>query len=86
MPSLRSALLDLVLQGLPFDVLGQLASLVGVERKVLCQSMHISKTTLARRAEAGRFSTEESDRLLALAVVLQAAGELFEGDVGAVGK
>jgi len=48
--------------------------------------MHISKTTLARRAEAGRFSTEESDRLLALAVVLQAAGELFEGDVGAVGK
>lgn len=84
LPSRGSQLHDLVRQGLPFDFLDQLASLLRMERKVLCQSICLSPTTLARRAKAGRLTCAESDRLHSLTLVLHAAYELFDGDAEAV--
>lgn len=84
LPSRGSQLHDLIRQGLPFDFLDQLASFLRMERKVLCQSMCISPTTLARRAKAGRLTCAESDRLYSLTLVLHAASERFEGDAEAV--
>ncbi|EJM62359.1 putative toxin-antitoxin system antitoxin component, TIGR02293 family [Pseudomonas sp. GM50] len=49
--------------------------------RVLSESLGMSRSTLARRAKDGRFTSVEGDRLYSLATVLDAAYELFEGDV-----
>lgn len=43
----------------------------------------MSSPTLARRSTAGRLSVAEGDRLCTLISVLNAAHELFEGDLRA---
>ena len=57
-----------------------LAELSGLQKKQLSTLLAISPATLARRANAGRFTPAESDRLFRCAEILKAAIELFEGD------
>ena len=44
---------------------------------------HVLPSTLARQTKAGRFSTLESDRLVALITFFQETLAMFEGDVSA---
>lgn len=67
-------------QGLPFELLDQLACLVQMSRADFFHTISVSPSALARRAKAGRLNTAESDRLVALIAVFEEALSLFEGD------
>ncbi|MNQ16523.1 hypothetical protein D3C85_295240 [compost metagenome] len=74
---------DLIREGLPFEFIDRIASLLRVQREVISKAICVSPTTLARRANVGRFNTLESDRLVALVAVFEQALALFESDVAA---
>jgi putative toxin-antitoxin system antitoxin component (TIGR02293 family) len=86
LPSRGERLYELIHQGLPFELLDQAASLLQKQRTEISRAICISRTTLARRAKAGRFSTAESDRLIALITVFGEALSLFETDSVAAAK
>ena len=78
-------LIQHVQTGLPFRALETLASKSGIPAAEIASAMDIPQRTLARRRVAGRFVREESERLLRLSRIFEAAVELFDGDVpGAV--
>jgi putative toxin-antitoxin system antitoxin component (TIGR02293 family) len=83
LPSRGTRLHDLVHEGLPFEYLERIASLLQVQSGVITKAICIAPSTLARRAKAGRFNTVESDRLVALIAVFEEALSLFENDVAA---
>ena len=83
LPSRGTRLHDLVHEGLLFEYLGRIASLLQMQCGVVSKTICLSPTTMARRAKAGRFNTVESDRLVALVVVFEEALSLFEDDVAA---
>ncbi|CAJ0557403.1 unnamed protein product, partial [Mesorhabditis spiculigera] len=83
LPSRGTMLHDLVHEGLPFEYLDRIASLLQTQRVVITKAICISPSTLARRAKAGRFNAVESDRLVALVAVFEEALSLFENDVAA---
>jgi putative toxin-antitoxin system antitoxin component (TIGR02293 family) len=83
LPSRGTRLHDLIHLGLPFEYLDLIANLLQVERVVISKAIGVSPTTLASRAKTGRLNTLESDRLVALIAVFEAAFPLFEGDVSA---
>lgn len=77
----RGAELHEALQGgVDYTVYTQLALIAGLEHQELASFVRIPRATLRRRAKAGRFKIDESDRLYRFAVVLKAATDLFEGD------
>lgn len=57
-----------------------------MSRADLSHAICVSSTKLARRAKAGRFNTDESDRLVAFIAVFEQACCLFENDVAAAAK
>lgn len=83
LPSRGTMLHDLVHEGLPFEYLGRIASLLQAQIGVISKAICIAPSTLARRAKAGRFNALESDRLVALVAVFEGALRLFEKDVAA---
>jgi putative toxin-antitoxin system antitoxin component (TIGR02293 family) len=83
LPSRGTMLHDLVREGLPFEFIDRITSLLQVQREVIAKAICVSPTTMARRAKAGRFSSLESDRLVALVAVVEEALSLFENDVAA---
>lgn len=83
LPSRGTMLHDLVHEGLPFEYLERIASLLQAQRDVISKAICIAPSTLARRAKAGRFNAVESDRLVALIAVYEYALTLFEDDVAA---
>ncbi|WP_447802046.1 type II RES/Xre toxin-antitoxin system antitoxin [Pseudomonas serbica] len=83
LPSRGTRLHDLVHEGLSFEYLERIASFLQVQRGVVSKAICMSRTTMARRAKAGRFNTIESDRLVALLAVFEDALSLFENDVAA---
>ncbi len=83
LPSRGTGLHDLVHEGLPFEYLERIASLLQVQRVVIIKAICIAPSTLARREKAGRFNTVESDRLVALVTVFEDALSLFGNDVAA---
>ena len=86
LPSRGTRLHDLVHEGLPFEYLERIASLLQVPRGVVFKAICMSPTTMARRAKAGRFDTVESDRLVALVSLFEEALSLFENDKAAATK
>jgi len=83
LPSRGTRLHDLVHEGLPFEYLERIASLLQVPREVVIKAICMSPTTLARRAKAGRFNFIEGDRLVALVNLFEEALSLFENDKAA---
>ncbi|MNF93326.1 hypothetical protein D3C84_759980 [compost metagenome] len=77
LPSRGTRLHDLVREGLRFEYLERIASLLQVQRRVVSKAVCMSPTTMARRAKAGRFNILESDRLVALVAVFEDALCLF---------
>lgn len=76
-------LIQHVQTGLPFRALDTLASKSGIPASEIASAMAIPQRTLARRKVSGRFVPEESERLLRLSRIFEAAVDLFEGDVSA---
>ena len=72
--------------GVPVELLDQIATLVQMPCADISHTICVSPTTLARRAKAGRFNTDESDRLVALIAVFGQACSLFENDAAAAAK
>jgi putative toxin-antitoxin system antitoxin component (TIGR02293 family) len=71
--------------GLPYKTLPSLAASSGLSITLIAAALGIPDRTLARRKAAGRFASDESERLLRLSTIFEKAVELFEGDVtGAV--
>lgn len=83
LPSRGTRLHDLVREGLPFEYLERIASLLQIQRGVVSNAICVSPTTTARRERVGRFNAIESDRLVALVAVFEKALSLFENDVAA---
>ena len=83
LPSRGTRLHDLVHEGLPFEFLERIASLMQVRRGVVFKAICMSPTTIARRAKAGWFNTIESDRLVALVTLFDEALSLCENDKAA---
>jgi putative toxin-antitoxin system antitoxin component (TIGR02293 family) len=78
-----AALTDDLQRGFAFIALEQLMRHTGLSQARLGDLANIPTTTMARRRRAGRFSPEESDRLLRIARVVADAIQLFEGDEAA---
>lgn len=81
LPSRGSRLHDLIREGLPFEFLDRIASLLQMQRRDISKAICVPPITLTRRAKAGRFNTVESDRLVALIAVFEEALSLFENNV-----
>jgi putative toxin-antitoxin system antitoxin component (TIGR02293 family) len=86
LPTRGTRLHDLVREGLPFELLDRIASLLQAQRVVISKGICIAPSTLARRAKAGRFNAVESDRLVALVAVFEDALYLFENDKAAAAE
>lgn len=67
-------------KGFSYQVYDALAKQSGIEKRQLAASLSISPATLVRRAKAGHFTSDESDRLYRFAAIVKAAIDLFEGD------
>jgi putative toxin-antitoxin system antitoxin component (TIGR02293 family) len=74
------ALLREVRKGLPYRAFEKFSRSLSAPAERVLSLTAISRRTLARRKAEGRFSPEESDRLLRAARIFARALELFEGD------
>ena len=86
---LTSAQTDLLIHkieaGLSFKALESLSANSGLSATLIASVLGIPDRTLARRKAAGRFASDESERLLRVSTLFEKTVELFEGDVaGAV--
>ena len=68
-------------RGFSFTFLESFAAVSGLPVGSIASVLGIPERTLARRRVTGRFTMEESERLLRIATVFEKAAELFEGDV-----
>ena len=75
-----SELIQQVERGFSFKALHTLESRSGLPGTALAGLVGIPERTLARRKSKGKFTPEESERLLRLGTVFEQAVELFEGD------
>ena len=75
-----SELIQQVERGFSFKTLHTLESRSGLPSAALAGMVGIPERTLARRKSSGKFTPEESERLLRLGTVFEIAVELFEGD------
>jgi len=76
-------LIQQVERGFSFKTLHTLESRSGLPGAALAGLVGIPERTLARRRSKGKFTPEESERLLRLGTVFEQAVELFEGDSAA---
>lgn len=67
-------------QGLSFSAMERLHRNVGLSFEELGELVQISRRTLARRKQEGKFLPEESDRLVRAARLFAKALELFDGN------
>jgi putative toxin-antitoxin system antitoxin component (TIGR02293 family) len=70
-------------KGLPFSALERFQKSSNLTQAQLLDLVQIAPRTLARRKSEGRFSPEESDRLVRAARVYGRALEFFDGDTDA---
>ena len=66
--------------GFPYTAFDKLMGLLSLSGTELAKLLDIPPRTLTRRKQAGRFGPNESERLLRLSKLLDAAAELFEDD------
>jgi putative toxin-antitoxin system antitoxin component (TIGR02293 family) len=73
-------LVEAVREGFPFEAFERFRGFLDVPARRLGKAMAVAERTLARRKKRGRFTTEESDRLLRLARLAEMALAVFEGN------
>ena len=76
-------LLEQVERGLDFDALERFKRETELSWEAVSALVRIPSRTLARRREAGRLGSAESDRLVRASRLFQQAVDLFEGDADA---
>ncbi|NRD74083.1 DUF2384 domain-containing protein [Shewanella sp. VB17] len=79
LPARGTRLYTALHNGLPFEIYAKLAHISGLEKSELANATVIASATLQRRAKAGKFNKDESDRLYRFAEVYKSALDLFEG-------
>jgi len=67
-------------RGFPYSALQHLQRNTGIAPEALSRWIRMAPRTLARRRSQGRFTPEESDRLLRAARVFACVLEMFRGD------
>ncbi|MEQ9104967.1 MAG: DUF2384 domain-containing protein [Rhodothermales bacterium] len=77
-------LVTAVREGLPFDVFERLHGILEVSGGELAEVLSIPDRTLQRRRKADRLTSEESDRLLRVAHLVNLAFMVFENDTARV--
>lgn len=78
-----ATLLGQIRAGLGYRAFAHLRRHLGLSPEAFAHLVAIKPRTLARRRQEGRFSAEESDRLLRASRIFAAALDLFEGDAEA---
>jgi len=74
------ALIKAVATGLSWNAVKKFLNATGLTQQELANYLDIPERTFARRREAGAFARRESEQLLRLAEIWEAALELFDGD------
>jgi putative toxin-antitoxin system antitoxin component (TIGR02293 family) len=82
-PRDSATLLAQIRAGLGYRAFEQLRRHLGLSPQAFSILLAIKPGTLARRRQEGRFSAEESDRLLRASRIFAGALDLFEGDAEA---
>lgn len=77
------SLMQAVQSGLSWNAVRKFLDFMGLSQQELAKYLTIPERTFARRREAGIFDRRESEQLLRLAEISQAALELFDGDAAA---
>lgn len=67
-------------RGLPYQAFERLQKNTALSAEQIAEVIQIPRRTLARRKSAGRFSSDESDRLVRVTRVYAKALHLFDGD------
>jgi len=75
--STLNELLRAIARGIPFEAVERLQRSIGIDIAGLIQ---VPPRTLRRRKQEGRFTPEESDRLVTAARVISRVLDLFRGD------
>jgi len=75
-----SSLMNAVATGLTWGAVKKFLDATGLTQQELANYLDIPERTFARRREAGMFDRRESEQLLRLAEIWEAALELFDGD------
>ncbi len=75
-----SSLVHAVATGLSWNAVKKFLDATGLTQQELANYLDIPERTFARRREAGAFDRRESEQLLRLAEIWEAALELFDGD------
>jgi putative toxin-antitoxin system antitoxin component (TIGR02293 family) len=75
--------IELLETGLPFAAFKHLQQTLETTEQTLAQAINVASATLARRKKAGRFSPEESDRLLRIGRLTSQSQTLFSTSHGA---
>jgi putative toxin-antitoxin system antitoxin component (TIGR02293 family) len=75
-----SSLIDAAAAGLSWRAVKRFLDATGLTQQELANYLGIPERTFARRREAGAFDRRESEQLLRLAEIWEAALELFDGD------
>lgn len=83
LPERGRTLHEMISRGVTLDLFERLREITELDERTLARHLRISRTTFARRKAIGNFSPEESDRFYQLVKVINAAIELFDGDVKA---
>jgi putative toxin-antitoxin system antitoxin component (TIGR02293 family) len=74
------AMHERILEGFPFSVLTRFEKESHLPKDSILTVMHLPERTHARRKDAGRLSSEESERLYRLITLFRSAVGLFNGD------
>jgi len=78
----RATFIEAIEAGFELPAVRRLADLLDLGDEALAEAAGMSVRTLERRRREGRLHADESDRLSRLAMLLEQATRLFEGDVG----
>jgi len=73
-------LMQIVQTGLSWNAVRKFLDITGLSQQDLAKYLDIPERTFARRREAGTFDRRESEQVLRLAEISQAALDLFDGD------
>lgn len=78
-----ASLMQAAQSGLSWNAIRKFLDVTGLSQQDLAKYLTIPERTFARRRETGTFDHRESEQVLRLAEISQAALELFDGDTAA---
>lgn len=78
-----ASLMQAVQSGVRWNAVRKFLEITGLSQQDLAKYLSIPERTFARRRETGTFGRRESEQVLRLAEIYQAAVDLFDGDSAA---